>query len=296
MALTPRQAATLFFGTSLFGLMTFTSGLMIGVGIGGVPSLPGLPNAAGAPVAGVKPKPAGAPQATAAAQAMAAPQAAGASVMVPMPKPAPAVAAADQSPPTSAAAAPAAAAPPALGAAGAQPAPAAAEPVAVKDFRVGLPLAVSPVSPLRGRLVDAALAAPRSLILAPPVLPAAASGAPATQPGAGAPAAALPASAAPPQAAPVDAGAIAAAPGPQFMFSVQVGSFLVKGNAERLVEELNNRGYAAQVLMAKSPGEPVWYPVVLAPVGDVETVAQLAQEFAASEGRNAEVVSWLAAK
>lgn len=295
MALTPRQAATLFFGTSLFGLMTFTSGLMIGVGIGGLPSLPGLPSAGGAPVAGAKPKPDGAPQATAAAQAVAAPQAAGASVMVPMPQPAAQVAAANQKPPTSAAtAAPgsaAPAAPPILP----EPASAAAEPVAVKDFRVGLPLAVSPVSPLRGRLVDAALAAPRSLVLAPPVASPSPGGASATQPAAGATGVAPPpAAAALPQIAPVDAGAAVA--GPLFMFSVQVGSFLVKGNAERLVADLNSRGYAARVLMAKSPGEPVWYPVVLAPVSDVETVARLAQEFAASEGRNAEVVSWLAAK
>ena len=81
---------------------------------------------------------------------------------------------------------------------------------------------------------------------------------------------------------------------PPFVFSVQVGSFLVKANAERLAEELNKRGYGAQVLVAQSPGEPAWYPVVLPPVSDIATVARQAQEFADSEGRNAEVVSWAA--
>ncbi|HZB90104.1 MAG TPA: SPOR domain-containing protein [Stellaceae bacterium] len=88
----------------------------------------------------------------------------------------------------------------------------------------------------------------------------------------------------------------AASPSPPFVYSVQAGSFLIKENAERLAAELTQHGYAAQVLVAQSPGEPTWYPVVLAPVGDVATVARQAQEFTASEGRNAEVVSWLAAK
>jgi len=158
---------------------------------------------------------------------------------------------------------------------------------------VGLPLDIPVVSPLRGRLVDAALLAPRSLVLAPE--PAAGSAPAATaQAAAGTAAAAAPAAAAPVAAAaqPVAADAV-----PPFLFSVQVGSFLVKANADRLAEDLDKRGYAARVLaVPPSPGEPAWYPVVLAPVGDVATVTRIAEEFTASEGRHAEVVSWLAAK
>ena len=277
MAMTPRQAAAVFFGTSLFGLLTFSSGLMIGVGIGGDASLPDMARPAGAPLVG---KPAAAP---AAAQAMAAPApitAPAAAVLVPMPQSAPAAAPRTAAPPT-VAQAPAAANGSAQAAA-AQPT--AIEPVAVKDFRVGLPLDVAPASPLRGRLVEAAHAAPRDLIIAPP---AAAAAAPQASAG---PAAAPPIT---PAALPAAATMPAA---PPFVFSVQVGSFLVKANAERLAAELNKRGYAAQVLVAQSPGEPAWYPVVLPPVSDVATVARQAQEFADSEGRNAEVVSWLAAK
>jgi SPOR domain len=280
MAMTPRQAAAVFFGTSLFGLLTFSSGLMIGVGIGGDANLPDMARPAGAPLVG---KPAAAP---AAAQAMAAPApmtAPAAAVLVPMPQSAPAAA-----PPN--AAAPAVAQAPAAAngstqAAAAQAQPAAIEPVAVKDFRVGLPLDVAPASPLRGRLVEAAHAAPRDLIIAP-----AAAAAAAPQASAGPAATAQPIT---PAALPAAATMPAA---PPFVFSVQVGSFLVKANAERLAQELNKRGYAAQVLVAQSPGEPAWYPVVLPPVSDVATVARQAQEFADSEGRNAEVVSWLAAK
>ena len=278
MAMTPRQAAAVFFGTSLFGLLTFSSGLMIGVGIGGDANLPDMARPAGAPLVG---KPAAAP---AAAQAMAAPApitAPAAAVLVPMPQSAPAAAPRTAAPPT-VAQAPAAANGSAQAAA-AQPT--AIEPVAVKDFRVGLPLDVAPASPLRGRLVEAAHAAPRDLIIAPP---AAAAAAPQASAG--------PAAAAPP-ITPAALPAAATMPAaPPFVFSVQVGSFLVKANAERLASELNKRGYAAQVLVAQSPGEPAWYPVVLPPVSDVATVARQAQEFADSEGRNAEVVSWLAAK
>jgi hypothetical protein len=269
MAMTPRQAAAVFFGTSLFGLLTFSSGLMIGVGIGGDANLPDMARPAGAPLVG---KPAAAPA------PITAPAAA---VLVPMPQSAPAAASPNAAPPA-VAQAPAAATGSAQAAA-AQPA--AIEPVAVKDFRVGLPLDVAPASPLRGRLVEAAHAAPRDLIIAPP---AAAASAPQASAG--------PAAAAPP-ITPAALPAAAAMPAaPPFVFSVQVGSFLVKANAERLAAELNKRGYAAQVLVAQSPGEPAWYPVVLPPVSDVATVARQAQEFADSEGRNAEVVSWLAAK
>jgi cell division protein FtsN len=302
MALTPRQAATLFFGTSLFGLLTFTSGLMIGVGIGGIPALPQLPEATGLPLAGsppaASPQPASGqgttsqPTARQAAtseraglqtMAAASPAASGPVVVLPMPKPAQAVP--GTSPATAPSVATNAAAP------GSTTMPAAATgpaPLAVKDFRVGLPLTVAPSSPLRGPLVDAALAAPRLLTVAPPspAAPGAAAGEPGTPP------------AAAPPAMPPSAPAVAAvaATAPPFVYSVQAGSFLVKDNAERLAAELNERGYAAQVLVAQQPGEPAWYPVVLAPVHDVETVARLAQEFSASEGRNAEVVSWLAAK
>jgi cell division protein FtsN len=144
-------------------------------------------------------------------------------------------------------------------------------------------LQVTPLSPLRGPLVDAALAAPRTLTVSPaPSAPVA--GAPA---GTGAPAPTAPV---PPAAMP------AALAAPPFVYAVQVGSFLIKANADRLAAELDARGYAAQVLMAQEAGGPAWYPVVLAPVHDVASVAALAQEFSASEGRNAEVVSWLAAK
>jgi SPOR domain len=257
MSLTPRQAATVFFGTALFGVLTFASGLMIGVGISTiVPVPPGLaPSVAKEPVLPAG-KPAGAGAAPIAAASPA--PASTASVTVPMP---PAVA--------SAAGAKAEAAQAAA-------APEGPAPVPVKDFRVGLPPELGPVSPLRGRMVEAALSAPRSLAVAPPA-PVGSDAAPA------------------PTLPPPPATATAAAP--PFLFSVQVGSFLVKGNAERLAEELGKRGYAARVLqLAPSAGEPAWYPVVLAPVGDVAAVTRLAQEFAASEGRHAEVVSWLAAK
>jgi hypothetical protein len=275
MAMTPRQAAAVFFGTSLFGLLTFSSGLMIGVGIGGDASPPEMAKPAGAPLVT---KPSAAPVA---AQAMAAPAAA---VLVPMPQSAPAAAPPNAAPPAVAQAPSAANGSTQAAAAAAQVPPAAIEPVAVKDFRVGLPLDVTPASSLRGRLVEAAHAAPRDLTIAPAATAAAPQ------------ASASPAAAAPP-ITPAALPAAAAMPAaPPFVFSVQVGSFLVKANAERLAAELNKRGYAAQVLVAQSPGEPAWYPVVLPPVSDVATVARQAQEFADSEGRNAEVVSWLAAK
>jgi SPOR domain len=274
MAMTPQQAAAVFFGTSLFGLLAFSSGLMIGVGIGGDAGRPALAQPEGAPLVG---KP---PAAPVAAQAMAAPApmtAPAAAVLVPMPQPAPAAAQPSAAPPA------VAQAPAASGTtqAAAAAVPATMEPVAVKDFRVGLPLDVAAASPLRGRLVEAAQAAPRDLTVAPlaAAAPQAAAG-----PGSAAPAG---------PAAPLPAAATMPA-APPFVFSVQVGSFLVKANAERLVEELNKRGYAAQVLVAQSPGEPAWYPVVLPPVSDIATVARQAQEFADSEGRNAEVVSWAA--
>ncbi len=275
MAMTPRQAAAVFFGTSLFGLLAFGSGLMIGVGIGGGASRPALAQPDGAPLVG---KP---PAAPVAAQAMATPAPVtppGAAVLVPMPQSAPAAA-----PPS---AAPQAVAQAPAAANGSTQAAAAAvqraiEPVAVKDFRVGLPLDIALASPLRGRLVEAAQAAPRDLTVAPP-----AAAAP--------PVAGGSASAAPPIIPTALPEAAAMPAPPPFVFSVQVGSFLVKANAERLAEELNKRGYAAQVLVAQSPGEPAWYPVVLPPVSDIATVARQAQEFADSEGRNAEVVSWAA--
>ncbi len=275
MAMTPRQAAAVFFGTSLFGLLAFGSGLMIGVGIGGGASRPALVQPDGAPLVG---KP---PAAPVAAQAMATPApvtSPGAAVLVPMPQSAPATA-----PPS---AAPQAVAQAPAAANGSTQAAAAAvqraiEPVAVNDFRVGLPLDIALASPLRGRLVEAAQAAPRDLTVAPP-----AAAAP--------PVAGGSASAAPPIIPTALPEAAAMPAPPPFVFSVQVGSFLVKANAERLAEELNKRGYAAQVLVAQSPGEPAWYPVVLPPVSDIATVARQAQEFADSEGRNAEVVSWAA--
>ena len=75
MALTPRQAATLFLGTSLFGLLTFTSGLMIGVGMGGTRPASGLPIAPPAPIARGAPAatPAPAPAPTGSQQALATP-------------------------------------------------------------------------------------------------------------------------------------------------------------------------------------------------------------------------------
>jgi hypothetical protein len=277
MAMTPQQAAAVFFGTSLFGLLAFSSGLMIGVGIGGDTSRPAMGQPDGAPLVGKPPAAPVAAQALAAPAPMTAPAAA---VLVPMPRSAPAAAPPSAVPPV-VAQAPAAANGSTQAAATAVPVRAAMEPVAVKDFRVGLPLDVAPASPLRGRLVEAAHAAPRDLTIAPiaAAAPQAAAG---------------PASAAAPVAA-TALPAVATMPtAPPFVFSVQVGSFLVKANAERLAADLNKRGYAAQVLVAQSPGEPAWYPVVLPPVSDVATVARQAQEFADSEGRNAEVVSWAA--
>lgn len=91
------------------------------------------------------------------------------------------------------------------------------------------------------------------------------------------------------------AAAPAAMPSP-FLLSVQVGSFLMKENADRLAAELNSKAYAAQVVVAQNPGGKAWYHVVLAPVRDVNAVTQLAQEFSATEGRSAQVVSWLEGK
>jgi len=270
MAMTPRQAAAVFFGTSLFGLLAFSSGLMIGVGIGGDANRPAMGQPDGAPLVGKS------PAAPVAAQAMAAPTTVPASaVLVPMPQSAPPAATPLSAAPQAVAQAPAAATN------GSTQAAAAIEPIAVKDFRVGLPLDVAPASPLRGRLVEVAHAAPRDLIIA--------SSAAAAPPASGGPAGAAPLTT--PTALP-EAATMPAAP--PFVFSVQVGSFLVKANAARLAAELNKRGYAAQVLVAQSPGEPAWYPVVLPPVSDLATVARQAQEFADSEGRNAEVVSWAA--
>jgi SPOR domain len=281
MALTPRQAATLFLGTSLFGLLTFTSGLLIGVGIGGPAAVPGLPGIPAAPIASNAPQASPAPAASPAAVTASAAGSGSGAVVLPMPKPAPASAPAAAPPAatkTAAAAPQGAAAAPGASAAGAAGPAAGPVPLSVKDFRVGLPLELAPVSPLRGKLVDVTLAAPRSLVVAPP-----AAGAAAAAPGA------------PTAAPPAQAAAMAGPPSP-FVFSVQAGSFLVKANAERLAEELAKRGYAAQVLVAQSPGEPTWYPVVLAPVTDAALVRRLAQEFSASEGHQAEVVSWLAGK
>src|SRR6185437_9308782 len=265
MGLTPRQAATLFFGTSLFGLLTFTSGLLIGVGTGGAPSVPNMPAVPAVAMASSAKLPAPAPPAPAAPAVASAPG--GALAVAPgstVPEVSVAMAAA------------------------------APTPIAVKDFRVGLPLEIAPASPLRGPLVDAALAQPRSLAVTPPAPPAdsAAGWAPAAAPAA---AAATPAPA-PAPVAPVVAAAAPAPSAPPFLYSVQAGSFLIKENAERLAEALNKRGYAARVLVAQRPGEPTWYPVVLTPVSDVTTVARLAQEFSASEGHAAEVVSWLASQ
>jgi hypothetical protein len=281
MAMTPRQAAAVFFGTSLFGLLAFSSGLMIGVGIGGDASLPTMAKPGGAPLVS-KPSPA-----PVAAQAMAAPApvtAPAASILVPMPQSTPAGAPPGAAPSAVAQAPAAANTSTQAAAAEVKVQSAASEPLAVKDFRVGLPLDVAPASPLRGRLVEAAHAAPRDLTIAPPIAAAVPK------------ASATPAAAVPPMTPAALPAAATAPAAPPFVFSVQVGSFLVKGNAERLAEELNKRGYAAQVLVAQSPGEPAWYPVVLPPVSDLATVARQAQEFADSEGRNAEVVSWLAAK
>jgi len=81
-----------------------------------------------------------------------------------------------------------------------------------------------------------------------------------------------------------------------FLLSVQVGSYLMKQNADHLAAELNSKAYAAQVVVAQNPGGKAWYHVVLAPVHDVNAVTQLAQEFSATEGRSAQVVSWLDGK
>ncbi|HXZ03001.1 MAG TPA: SPOR domain-containing protein [Stellaceae bacterium] len=275
MALTPRQAATVFFGTTLFGTLTFASGLLIGVGIGSAPTLPEAPAKlakaplvlpGAKPVQNTAPAPQGAPTTGAVVLAMP-PSTAQPGERTAAPATPAAPAATASVPPAAPAAAP----------------PAAPEPVAVKEFRVGLPPEIGPVSPLRGRVVDAALAAPHSVV--------------ATRPGpvAATASTAQPAAPGTPPVAPPPAAA--EAPAPLFQLSVQAGAFLVKANAERLAEALNKEGYAARVLMvAGDAGEPAWYPVVLAPVSDADTVTRLARAFAASEGRPAEVVSWLAAK
>src|SRR5689334_13779985 len=108
MGLTPRQAATLFFGTSLFGLFSFAAGLLIGIGLSGAPISSGVPNAGAAP------------KTLAAASPVAAPQSGRAAVLVPI-APAPSVPG-DKAPAAAPTQTAAATAPPA----GAAPAPPAA--------------------------------------------------------------------------------------------------------------------------------------------------------------------------
>ncbi len=228
--MTPRQAATVFFGTIFFGLLTFISGLFIGAGIA-QPTLSAALLAKPRTVT-VAPLPSAAPSSPAPA---AAPANSGVrmsedatAVHVPIP-PAPPKSAADL------------------------PVASAAAPEPVKEFRVGLPPTLGSTSRSRVRAIEAAQ---RDGKTATPV----------------------------------------AADAPPFVFSVQVGSFFVQKNAERLAEELAKRGYHPRILTAQNPGEPAWYPVVLSPVNDVGMAEHLAEMFNANEGRRTELVSWLLEK
>jgi len=221
--MTPKQAAAIFFGTLFFGVLTFISGLFIGVRLA-QPTLS----------AGLLIKPA-----TAATSS-------------PAPTPAPMIPGKPAAEKVIAIAVPLAPVPATERAA--LPAAAAMVPEPVKEFRVGLPPTLGAVSPLRGPALEAGRGG---------------DGKTATP-------------------------AVAAAP--PFVFSVQVGSFLVQKNAERLAADLAKRGYQPRILTAQYPGEPAWYPVVLSPVEDAGAAQHLAEMYNASEGRRPEIVSWLGEK
>jgi len=108
--------------------------------------------------------------------------------------------------------------------------------------------------------VEAAASAPAPAPAAPP--PPAAPAAPASAPS---PAAAVPAAAASPQAP--DTGGV--------QLAVQVGAFLDKTNADKLVERLNQEGYNSQIVMGGHAPKQ-WNFVRVGPYRDWEEASEIA--------------------
>lgn len=125
----------------------------------------------------------------------------------------------------------------------------------------------------------------------PPAPPSRASNAPQTTPQPQAtPPAARPVTATPPT--PAEAAAspaeTAASPAPaqpagEGDYAIQVGSFLDAGNAQRMVKNLQGKGYKATVFDSTDAKYRVWHAVRIGPYKDIETASREARSFKDAE-------------
>jgi cell division protein FtsN len=70
-------------------------------------------------------------------------------------------------------------------------------------------------------------------------------------------------------------------------YSLQVGAFLVKSNAERFVAELAREGYKPYILHTTGYRKRHWYAVRIKDYGDLEAAQQDAAAYRKSKGRPA---------
>ena len=75
-------------------------------------------------------------------------------------------------------------------------------------------------------------------------------------------------------------------------FSVQVGAFLSKGNAERLVADLKKKGYEPYLSAFLGYGRRKWYSVRILDCANLKDAEQAVSEYRRKEGRPAIVTRW----
>ena len=74
-------------------------------------------------------------------------------------------------------------------------------------------------------------------------------------------------------------------------YSLQLGSYKVRSQAEELERELKSKGYNAYILEANIPEKGIWYRVKIGDYGDLEEVRQMAVDLQKKEGKSAIVTS-----
>jgi general secretion pathway protein A len=77
----------------------------------------------------------------------------------------------------------------------------------------------------------------------------------------------------------------------KFGFSAQVGAFLVKENAEKLVAELAQKGYRPNIMEISDYDKKRWYSVRIGEYADLKEASRAASEFKKREGQPAIVTT-----
>jgi len=78
---------------------------------------------------------------------------------------------------------------------------------------------------------------------------------------------------------------------PVSKYSLQLGSYKVRSQAEELEKELKSKGYNAYILEANIPEKGIWYRVKIGDYDDLEEVRQTAVDLQKKEGKSAIVTS-----